>query len=564
MSVFRLLQSRFIFFAGAIALVIGFSLMARASTSLARSGMGEFETSTAVVSPDTAADFADVEISQAEREAAYLDNLELREQMVAQIDNNPADTEETESIAESAVAPTGTFLEDLALAAENQESPFAPDTFFIGANRRNTLAMSISSTLAEPAAANEGSFVFYMGNTYASYSTNGGVTYTQVPIPNGPSYAPIACCDPDVIHDEARQVTFYSILYLDAARTRGAVRIWVRPWIPGGGGPYSQPTCSYTINYGVGILPDYPHLGLSNNFLYLATNNRSGASWAGSQVRRYNLDQMSNCEATSFRTFTWNSGGTRVFVPVEGARETMYWGMLNTTTSFRIFEWKESSTSVSTFNRGIARSYHTNPDCRGGTGNNDFIERFTAWSIAGFRMRGARAMNPNNGTGEVWFWWNSAGNGGSRPQAFIRAVRFRESDKARVGQPDIWNPDGCFGYPVASMNKRGHLGLSLAFGGRDGGGGAAAQGSVGIVDDYNWPAVTTVFLTAQGTHNRADGRFGDYFTVRPFSPCDFAFAATNYAYLNGNTLSSHVNTRYINFMRERDRNCYLGWRNLTR
>ena len=69
----------------------------------------------------------------------------------------------------------------------------------------------------------------------------------------------------------------------------------------------------------------------------------------------------------------------------------------------------------------------------------------------------------------------------------------------------------------------------------------------------NFFAVAT--LTAQGTHNRSDGRFGDYFTARKNDICTQNFVATNYALLNGNTLPSHVNARYVEFRSSHDLAC---------
>src|SRR5207249_4600766 len=80
-------------------------------------------------------------------------------------------------------------------------------------------------------------------------------------------------------------------------------------------------------------------------------------------------------------------------------------------------------------------------------------------------------------------------------------------------------------------------------------GGAAAQSAVGIDDDFTAGiGVFSLVLTATGTHNRSqnDERFGDYFTIHPYEPCEKWFTATNYALLNGTT-ASNVNSRYVEF-----------------
>lgn len=527
--------------------------IASARVSKAESDVEQFTTESGVVVPDNPADLLKLDTTTpAEKEAIQLRLLEMRENIVAQVDNNPTDVYDLTPVVESSVAETtqSTFLSD-----GSGESPDAPGDLVVGINRRNSRSTSVSSTLAETAATNDGRNVFYMGNTYASYSTNDGSTWSAKTIPAGPSANPTACCDPDVVFHQGRAITFWIILYVNSALTDGSVRIFVQNWIP------NSPACSYTIDYGTNILPDYPHLGVSNNYLYLATQNMSPTSWTGSQMRRYNLEQMSNCQTTSFNTFTYSGGvGQRVFVPAQGATETMYWGQNETTTSFRIYSWPESTTVVSSVVKSVSTSTFANPDCRGGTGHNDWIERTTAWSIAGFRLRMARAENPADGTGEIWAWWNAA-NDSTHPQAYTRTARFRETDKILLGQPNIWNSTNCTGFPSAAVNARGHIGLTLGWGGdKTANSGTAARAYVGIIDDYNWPAVGTVFLTADGTHNRSDGRYGDYHTARTNTPCNLAWTASNYALLNGNTSSSHVNARWVQFYRARDSRCFVEWR----
>ncbi|MBI5192070.1 MAG: hypothetical protein HZA08_01360 [Nitrospirae bacterium] len=81
-----------------------------------------------------------------------------------------------------------------------------PSTITISRNNKNTIANGAGgSVLAEPAAASEGAEVFYTGNNYASYSTNGGAIWVNVPIPAGPADASLPCCDNDVIHDKGQQ-----------------------------------------------------------------------------------------------------------------------------------------------------------------------------------------------------------------------------------------------------------------------------------------------------------------------------------------------------------------------
>ena len=122
-------------------------------------------------------------------------------------------------------------------------------------NFRNTRAQVVSSTLAEPSAAQDSVEVFYGGNTYFSRSADRGATWTALAIPAGPAEASIACCDLDAVHHPVQDTTFHTVLYTNASQTNGVVRIFVKRSTIAG---YD---CTYLIDPGGtanNVLPDYP------------------------------------------------------------------------------------------------------------------------------------------------------------------------------------------------------------------------------------------------------------------------------------------------------------------
>jgi hypothetical protein len=364
-----------------------------------------------------------------------------------------------------------------------------------------------------------------------------------------------------VVIDDARRVTFHSTLYINSAATNGVVRIFVRRSPPAA-------ACSYTIDPAGAAnnsLPDYPHIGLTKRFLYL-TINAVGTGGGFAQIRRFNIDQMVDCVTASFSTFSqpFTTFGQRVWVPAEGTNniETMYWVQHDNSTTMRIFSWSEAAAAPTRVTRTLTASNFTNSDCRGGIGNFDWIQGATSFGIFGFRHRVAAAPGANGGPGVLAAYWN-VGVDAAHTQAHVHAAVFNLSGLGLIAQPHIFNNGFCFGYPVVTANKRGDLGMSLAAGGRAGGGGTAARGFVGIDDEFT-PGIGffgTFFLTANGTHNRSDARFGDYFTIHPYEPCEKWFTATNYALLNGNTSATHVNSRYVEFGRNQSLRCYRAHSN---
>jgi hypothetical protein len=461
-----------------------------------------------------------------------------------------------------------------AVAPQNEILGVANNARLTLRNIRNTLADNPGgSTLAEPAAINEGPNVLFMGNTHQEFSTNNGLNYTNIPIPGGPADAPFVCCDPDVIYDAARGISFRIWLFTNAATTNGVVRIYVRR------DQSLADNCSYTIDPAGGLnntLPDYPHLGLTNDFLYLTTNNIGGANGGRSQVRRFNIDQMSDCvgTATNLYQYIWGAIGQRVFVPANGTREIMYWSLHEDVDTLRIFAWPETAAGPSTYLRNIAASsFPADVDCRGGTGDQDWWRAGTPSSIAGFRTRSAIGM------GRLHIYWNSGAIGGAT-QGHIRGAIFSVNESAPgvlpvigaapIAQPVIFNNSFCWGYPIVGANDRGDMGMVLAYGGRAGGlagcvpnsttGCAAAQSAYAIDDDYSagvgFGPATPFGLYATGTHNM--GRFGDYFTIKRHAPCGLVWVATGYG-LSGGIAVANANVRYLEFGRGRDHQCWLRW-----
>jgi hypothetical protein len=221
-----------------------------------------------------------------------------------------------------------------------------PADLIIGRNNANTVANTntcgTGSALAEPAAANEGRNVYYTGNLrHQEFSTNGGATWTcAAAYPAGPAAAPTAFGDTDVIYDHARGVTFHSVIYVNAGLTDGVVRIFVRRNIT------QTDNCSYTIDFDptANVIPDYPHLGLSNDFLYLTVNRQGTTGFVGATIRRLPIDEMVDCVTAGGQIINFANGGdTRILVPGHGARDVMYLAWVNTTSQWRVFSWAAAS-----------------------------------------------------------------------------------------------------------------------------------------------------------------------------------------------------------------------------
>jgi hypothetical protein len=314
------------------------------------------------------------QLSAEQREALLMRKLELREQWAARVDSNPPSPPGLPLVAESEAQ------------VRELEAPLqgAPADIVI---RRNNFNPRANSNLAEPVAVNNAVLVFFAGNTHAEFSMDGGVSWTDdSPSNDGPSKAPNACCDNDIVMDSARRVAFWSVLYRHPTNPTGIVRLYVRHNL-------AVSDCFYNFDPGdipgtpmIDIDTGRPRLGLTKNFLWLATAEAHPSFPGGQRARMYRIpiDPLVACEAFSSQVVTWPASrvGARVWAPVEGANlgTTMYWGHLDNTTTFRIFSWPEAAAPTNVTRR-ISPSTFGDPDCRGGVGNFNFIQGFVPTSI---------------------------------------------------------------------------------------------------------------------------------------------------------------------------------------
>jgi hypothetical protein len=398
-----------------------------------------------------------------------------------------------------------------------------------------------TSPTDEPHGGTAGSIVFTTGNWFASYSTDGGATFTFVnPYTNFPALDAGFCCDQTVIYDRTRDLMIWQLQYIySPTTTRGSERTAFAANASSGLG-----WCYYDWNPGsfgltsAALWLDYPHVALSNGFVWYTANvylrNADGSdSWQDTVIWRIPLDPVTTCSGFTFNYFVVNDHFN--FTPTQGASTTMYWGSHNSTSSIRIYRWAENSgtifwddVTISTWPRNLPYQC-AGPDglnwC--GRGPNDGrIE--TGW-VAG---------------GVIGFMWNASQNSPSRPYPYIHVARFNESDRTKIDEPIIWNGSYAWQYPAIGVNDRGHIAGSAYWGG-----GSTYPTMVALIaDDYSsgpppWEnyGVTTSF---QG----GDNSWGDWYAARRHGTAGNTWITTGERRLS----TGDVQTWYTWFGRERD------------
>ncbi len=424
------------------------------------------------------------------------------------------------------------------------------DAFVLGKSVTNpNLPLAGQTIVVEPSVSNQSLNVFYLSNDRADFSSDGGTTFTQLNIPAGPPDAPNFCCDQTIVYDPSHSMWIWSRLYVNAGSSNGVVHISVIK---------NAPTVACTYKYDPGgsadnMLPDYPQIGLSDDFFWQSTSEFQNGAWIRSRMRRIPLDVLATCPASlNAEIVTWNGDSKRVWTPVRGASDVMFWGAFENSSELRIWSWPESAPTATSVVRTVQPTNFVDSDCRGGNNNLDWIEA-KGWGIAEGFLRGAVARGPR-----LQFYWNG-GADATHPQAYIRSAVFDLPGTTLLAEPNINNDTFCYGYADVHPNARGDLGLSLALGGRTGGGGRALAGAVAIEDEFT-PGFSlgTVFVTTNGTDMPNGQRYGDYLSVKPHEPCTLWWTAANYAFSGGGGATNLVG-RYLQFGRERDERCWDRW-----
>ena len=91
---------------------------------------------------------------------------------------------------------------------------------------------------------------------------------------------------------------------------------------------------------------DYPHVSVSNNFVWyvtnvFATNGTAGTgddTYVGTTIWRMPTSALTTCSGFTFNFFTTANGSNTT---VEGATDTMYFAGHNSTSQMRLYRWRK-------------------------------------------------------------------------------------------------------------------------------------------------------------------------------------------------------------------------------
>ena len=430
-----------------------------------------------------------------------------------------------------------------------------------GASPANTPGASVTyyrdnqtgqTTLAppDPTAAAANGVVFATANTYALFSADDGVTFTTIdPTTIFPQDDGGLCCDQVATYVPQVNLFFWLLQYkraflpTDTTVANGPSRLRIA---------YATPESmkanitawtyvdlqSSTFNLGNQWL-DFPDLAFTNGNLYASVDRAiNNSSVSGLIVSRMSLGQLADpavttvgvqyCGPNELSDQSKATGGRLV----QDARDRMYWAGQTDTSSMEVFQWLDSSDSVSTHNISI-NSWSNSDYSSLAEDKQQWIDSSRAQATGaitgGTRVPFSGLVAPGSSppNGRVWLAWGAGKNNASRPQPYVILLQIDDQTLDPVGQYDIWNSNYAFAYAALATSNFGNgsdIGVSLAFGG----GGNYATNVSGYINDYvvyynGTSDVTQTLLTFDSAGNTIldnagnpalATRYGDYHAVR--------------------------------------------------
>ena len=412
-------------------------------------------------------------------------------------------------------------------------------------NMDATPAARSRSLVGEPTATADRDVSFMTGNWWAAVSQNGGSDwnyinpYTKFPVVDGPF-----CCDQYSIYIPKWGLTVWLLQYQYSKTTKnGGYRIAVanREELKKG-----QWWSFYVRPSLMGFKPkswlDYPHLVYTDNYLYFTAWVFPGETGGerGKVLARLPLKPIKAHKPFGFSVWPLKNSqpGWRMAF---GGTHTLYFGDHLSTSKFRIYRWKEGSNTISWDDRNHGLWY-AGPKVSPGPDGRKWMGRASSRPMGAWVSRG-----------EIGFLWSSA-KGGQFPRPFVRALRFRESDRKLLKEETVWNPRLAFAWPSVSVNSKGYLGGTIAVGGN----GWYPTNLVWIVDDLR-PSFQPLdnATVVWGTSGPSSNLWGDYFTSIPHPLAPNSWIGTMNV-LRGGPNASNQQCRYVWFGRSRDLPRFAG------
>ncbi|HET9280606.1 MAG TPA: hypothetical protein VFR24_01470 [Candidatus Angelobacter sp.] len=379
----------------------------------------------------------------------------------------------------------------------------------------------------EPSTSINGNVVFYTGNWYAAFSSDGGSTFRYLDPNNmaqpGDGDGVTFCCD-QVVNYIASIDTFVWLLQYGPTTGDNIQRLAFAKTddvVAGKWRIFDITTQALEVQ---GAFLDFPDLAVGSNFLYMTTNIFPQGNTAGSAVVRIPLASIASGNPTAEKFVSMDLQSFRV---TQNCRDIAYFAAHKDTSTITVYSWPENQAQPVPTDVAVARWI-------GGTGG--YFSRLPdgrRWlDRADPRITGA-TMAGN----DLWFAWGVDANSNHRPQPFVQIARIDSTDFTKVDNINLFDSDSAICYAGLSTNAANEVGVSYMIGGAK-----PPTHVVGILTDPQkhieaGPGDRGPLPDPQ----TGAGEWGDFLTCRPVFPDEKLFAATGYSFkgkVDGNNVDA--------------------------
>jgi len=447
--------------------------------------------------------------------------------------------------SQDSVVAAGSMAPSTASAPRSVQPLAAGDILTINRALTDPETNNLTSVINEPSVAANWPRVFVTANWYATFSSNGMGTFSYL---DANLLPPIAgqtfCCDQSVVYDAKRNIFIWVSLFINGAATTGTLRFSVLPGDFSGLWVYDFTSASF----GLAGLPDYPHIALGANSLYVSMNHFN-PNFTQATVARFPLLPMSQAKSFSFNFVNRPEFNMKVAHDY-GPGTKAYWATHINNTTLRVFRWQEGSPTFFFNDVTLPRAW-----TRGGRG------QFVCTTPGGFnpcarmddRLMGGFVTGPKKlpagSTAQevVGFTWTGR-QGGTFPLPYTEVVRIDAETMVAIDQPALWNNSFALFYGDFEPNERGDLAGVVDVAGATS---HPAVWAVSLRDESAIPAPWDVFALKVSTHSPPSNTWGDYNTVRMIRPYGNMFLAATHT-LQGGGANGDVETLLTIITREGD------------
>jgi hypothetical protein len=397
--------------------------------------------------------------------------------------------------------------------------------------------------------------VFYTGNLFAANSFDDGSTWKYLNIRK--DVMKTTCCDNDVIYDPIHGMFLWYLQgtkEMDGANTLalGISKDNLKSW------QFIKFKPTNINETWVNQASDYPYLALSNGYLYISMNMMKNSPFFDPQsirpiVLRISLTELAAGLPPAIEYYADKDlpSNAHSFTLVQGANDTMYWGIHISNDKMKLYKWNDSlsSGSVVTYIRSVPPWTPLNRGEGECIGPNDIN-----WCARGqSKIRGA--FTTNNIVGFIWDANKNTSNLGSDNNAtgfrypYIDAATFDVANNMTyLSRPLIWNPDYAWMYGYTTPDKQGNIGIQAFFGG----GKYNPSIAVGFANDLAARNPWHLIPLVNGTDGPAGASFmepsswGDFVRIRPSYDNSSKWVGSGWT-LQGGHQANNIEPRFFEF-----------------